>query len=208
MGNETEKLRAQVAKLEKELTKANDLLQASKNECSTLKEEYQSANEELRQSNEELQKTNQYLEKSEQKYRSLFEGSRDGIVFINPDGTFINCNDAYLRMLGYTCIELHQLDFYKLTPEKYHQWERTEIVEKQLLQRGYSNTKEKEYMRKDGMVFPVEITAYKQKNDEGKIVIWGVVRDISKRKKVENELRESQEMMSNILRASSVVLSL
>ncbi len=208
MGNETEKLRAQVAKLEKELKKANDLLQASKKEYSTLKEEYQSANEELRQSNEELQKTNQFLEKSEQKYRSLFEGSRDGIVFINPDGTFINCNDAYLRMLGYTYIELRQLDFYRLTPEKYHQWEKTEIVEKQLLQRGYSDTYEKEYIHKDGTIFPVEITGYKQENDAGKIIIWGVVRDISKRKKVENELKESQEMMSNILRASSVGLSL
>ncbi len=208
MGNETEKIKAQVAKLKNDLRKANDLLQASKKEYSTLKEEYQTANEELRQSNEELQKTNQFLEKSEQKYRSLFEGSRDGIVFLNPDGTFINCNDAYLRMLGYTYIELRQLDFYRLTPEKYHQWEKTEIVEKQLLQRGYSDTYEKEYIHKDGTIFPVEITGYKQENDAGKIIIWGVVRDISKRKTVENELKESQEMMSNILRASSVGLSL
>lgn len=186
MKNETNILNDKISRLEKELKEARDIIETKEADYCDLKNEYDAIVEELKQQNDELAQ-------SERKYRALFEGSRDGIVFISPDGKFIDCNKAYLQITGYTLEELRQIDFYKITPKKWHDWERSEIVEKQLLQRGYTDTYEKEYIRKDDTVFPVELTSYKYEDIDGNILLWGVARDITERKKSEDELHLSQK---------------
>ncbi len=148
----------------------------------------------------DLSLTQDALKDSELKYRSLFEGSRDGLVLINADGKFIDCNKSYLKMLDYTLDELKEKNFYEITPEKWHEWEKSEIVEKQLLKRGYSDTYEKEYIRKNGTIFPVELTAYRFRNPQtGNMYLWGVARDITYRKKQETALKESKVFLQTII---------
>ncbi|MBF0102102.1 MAG: PAS domain S-box protein [Desulfobacterales bacterium] len=129
------------------------------------------------------------LQESEKRFRQLFNGSRDGVVIVNSQGMFIEANQAYCNMLGYTLEELKTMeDFYQITPEKWRQWEEDEIWKRRLLQNGYSGIYEKEYIRKDGTIFPVELQSYTVFDQEGKLsYLWGVVRDITERKRAEEE---------------------
>lgn len=178
-------LKQQVADLEAQLEEKKS---AHDKEICALTEEYQTTNE-------ELQRAKDLAEANARKYKSLFENSLDGIVMINANGRFINCNKIYSEMLGYSLDELQKIDFYEITPKKWHEWERVEIVEKQLLKKDYCDTYEKEYIRKDGTVFPVELTSYTVRKENNEIdFLWGVAKDITNRKKAERELIEAKEL--------------
>ncbi len=129
---------------------------------------------------------------SENRFRNLFEASRDGIVIVEPDGTIVNCNKSFEQMTGYSLDELYAMTLFDLTPEKWHEFEQSEILKKQLFARGYSETYEKEYIRRDGTVYPVELNAYLLNEKDGKPeLLWAMVRDISDRKQYEEKLKAS-----------------
>ncbi|MFQ4144264.1 PAS domain S-box protein [Chlorogloeopsis sp. ULAP02] len=131
------------------------------------------------------------LKQSEKRYRQFFETSIDGIVITEMAGRIIDCNASYQKMLGYSLEELKLKSFWDLTPIQWHCWE-AEIIEQQIIERGYSDTYEKEYIRKDGTLFPVELTVYCQKNDCGQPeLMWANVRDISDRKQAQQALHRS-----------------
>jgi PAS domain S-box-containing protein len=130
------------------------------------------------------------LERSERKYRTLYESSLDGIVNVEMDGHITEANQAYLHMLGYTLEEVRGLTYQQLTPEKWHVMEQG-IVDNEILTRGYSDVYEKEYRRKDGSVFPIAIRTWLIKDEhEESTGMWAIVRDITERKKTEEELRQ------------------
>ena len=130
--------------------------------------------------------TERILRESEDRYRGLFERAVDGIVLINPQGRFLDCNPSYARMLGYSLKELKSMTFYDVTPEDLHEWEKSEIMAEKIMKEGYSEIFEKRYIRKDGTVFPVEIAGFKLEGKDGKPpVIMAIVRDITHRKLAE-----------------------
>ena len=132
------------------------------------------------------------LENSERKYRELFENLRDGWVSTDMDGHFIECNQAFLGMIGYSALELKEKTFKELTPEKWHDFEKT-IIGDTLLKRGYSGIFEKEYIHKNGTVFPVEVSLYLQTDDSGNPVgAWGLTRDITNRKTAKDAVAISE----------------
>lgn len=130
-----------------------------------------------------------------QRYFNLFKGSRDGFVIVDPRGKIIEANPAFCSMIGYEIQELKEMDsFYSITPKKWWEWEQKEIWEERLLRNGYTGIYEKEYLRKDGTVFPVELQSYAIRDEKDSIIyLWGVARDITARKKAEEELRKSEE---------------
>ena len=130
---------------------------------------------------------------SEEKYRLLYNNMRDGFVYLNMDGAFRECNAAFEKMIGYTLEELRSLTFEDITPE---QWRSADKIKmNKLMQKGHSGIGEKEYKRKDGTIFPVEIRAQTVTSDAtGKpFGIWAVVRDITERKQAEERLKQSEE---------------
>jgi PAS domain S-box-containing protein len=132
------------------------------------------------------------LRRSEEKYRELYQNLRDGWVAVDLEGRFTEFNRAYLDMLGYSAEELRQLTYHELTPERWHEFE-AELVRDQVFARGYSELYEKEYRRKDGTVFPVELQAYLMRDHRGEPVgLWGLVRDITERRRQEAATREAQ----------------
>jgi len=141
----------------------------------------------------ELKKMQEQLRSSESRYRQLYESMMDGFVSGDFRGYGIDANDAFLRMLGYAREELPQLNYKKITPEKWHALE-DKIIKEQILERGYSDIFEKEYICKDGRIIPVELRTTLLKNDKGDPVgFWAIVRDISERKKAEKKLKGSEE---------------
>jgi PAS domain S-box-containing protein len=155
--------------------------------CQRLQKQLTEQNARLQEEIAEHKQTQEKLKESEKRYRQLFEGSVDGIVMVDIEGRIIDCNASYQKMLGYSLEELKQKTFHDITPVKLHSWE-AQIVDKQVIERGYSDTYEKEYIRKDGKVFPVELTVYCHRNEAGQAeIIWAIARDISDRKQAEIE---------------------
>ncbi len=141
------------------------------------------------------------LRLSESKYRSLYDSMMDAYVMVSLEGRIIEFNNAYRKMLGYTSEELLALTYQELTPEIWHAME-TVIVEEEIMKRGYSDVYEKEYRRKDGTVFPVELRAYLFRDRHDKPVsIWGIARDITPRKAMETSLRESEDRYRRLVNA-------
>lgn len=184
--------------------KTENQLQSMNEEIASQNEEITAQNEELRTLNEKLEDALHEIKTAQSRYTELFEGSRDGIVIINEQGRFLECNQAYSNMVGYTMEELSNMDFYQITPKKWHEWEKREIVENQLLKRGYSDLYEKEYIRKDGTVFPVELRSYRHKGKTPEeSFLWGVARDITSQKETEEAIRKKQKRLSDIIAHSA-----
>jgi len=138
-------------------------------------------------------KTEETLRLSEARYHSLYESMMDPYVQVDLNGKIELFNQSYQAMLGYEPEELRNLTYMDLTPERWHAFE-TAITESQIWTRGYSEIYEKEYIRKDGTVFPVELRSALMRDNTGKpFKMWAIVRDISERKKAQETLRISEE---------------
>jgi two-component system, cell cycle sensor histidine kinase and response regulator CckA len=130
---------------------------------------------------------------SEAKYRRLHETMSDAFVMADMSGRIQETNQAYQDMLGYSEEELRKLTYVDLTPEKWHSYEAS-IIEEQILQRGCSDVYQKEYRKKHGTIFPVELRTFLIRDETGQpSATWSIVRDISKRKTMEEALRHSEE---------------
>ncbi len=151
----------------------------------------------------ERKRVEEALRRSEEKYRTLYESSIDGIVSVDMEGRIIDANQAYLDMLGYTLDEARKLQYSQLTPEKWHDAEQW-IFESELLAHGYSRLYEKEYIRKDGTVFPVSIRRWLVPDEEGRPTgVWSIVRDITEQKRSELDLERKNAELEGFARSVS-----
>ncbi len=122
-------------------------------------------------------KAREALKNSEEKYRNLYESSRDGIAFFHMDGQLLDANQAFLDMIGYEKEEFTGLHYTDITPEKWHGME-AEILQNQVLPRGYSDEYEKEYLRKDGSLFLAAIRVWLTKDEKGTPNgMWALIRN-------------------------------
>ncbi len=144
----------------------------------------------------ERKEAERQLRQSEKHFRALFELSRDGFILADPEGRFLDANKAYCDMTGYSVPELRSLgDFYAITPDKWHDWQRKEIWPR-LFASGDTGVYQKEYIHKDGHVFPVELRDFAVHDDEGAVrCAWGIVRDISERVRTEGRMRLLMQMV-------------
>jgi len=130
------------------------------------------------------------------RYRSLFENSADAVLIIDGD-TFIDCNRATVEMLRYhdkqQLLETHPSE---LSPPVQHDgcdsYEKANEMIRIALEKG-SHRFEWDHRRADGEVFPVEVLLTPLPNSGGSKlhVVW---RDITQRKELEAQLRQSQKM--------------
>jgi PAS domain S-box-containing protein len=141
------------------------------------------------------QRAEEALLKSREKYRDLFECNKDGIVRTDMEGKILEANGAFLDMLGYTRDEIGKITYRQLTPERWHKME-AEIVENQFIQKGYCDEFEKEYIKKDGRLFPASFKGWLIKDEYGQpFGMWGFVRDITRQKLTEKALRKARNEM-------------
>jgi two-component system cell cycle sensor histidine kinase/response regulator CckA len=139
------------------------------------------------------------LKRVEKKYRELYDTIRDGIASVDLNSHLIEFNNAFRNILGYDEDEIYRLTSEDITPEKWHHVE-AKIFKEQVFEKGYSDIYEKEYIKKDGTLVPVEMRTYLIR-DENSVPtgMWFFVRDISKRKQVRDALRESEERYQTLV---------
>ncbi|MCP4683901.1 MAG: PAS domain S-box protein [bacterium] len=143
----------------------------------------------------ERRRAEQELRRSEEKYRVLFERSADALLVI-VDGKFVDCNDSTAKMLGYDSreefLQTHPSQLSPaFQPDGQPSYEKADEMMRMAYENG-SHRFEWDHMRSDGEVFPVEVLLTAVPKGDGQIlhVVW---RDISDRRRAENELRLSEK---------------
>jgi PAS domain S-box-containing protein len=139
----------------------------------------------------EAKRAEEALRSSETKLRRLLDSSIVGVVFWDLQGNLLGANDLFLNMIGYSRLDLEQgrLSWKDITPPEYAAVDERAIAE--LLATGNCTPFEKEYVRKDGSRVSVMIGSamLEGQKDQGSSFIM----DITERKRVEEQLRQSEE---------------
>ncbi|MFX4262240.1 PAS domain S-box protein [Pelotomaculum propionicicum] len=137
-------------------------------------------------------RTKEKLCESEERYRSIFDNSIDGILLTVPDGTILSANPSACLMFGRTEEELCAVGRNGIVDMN----DPGVIMAVQGREKtGCFNT-EATLIRKDGTKFPGEATSNLFKDKDGRILSSIIVRDITERKKSEEVLRLSEEKFS------------
>jgi len=147
----------------------------------------------------ERKKMEKVLRDSEERLSTLFELAPDGYYVNDLKGNFIDGNKAAEEVIGYTKNELIGKSFLKL---KLLPRSQTLKAAKLLAMNALGKpTGPDEFVlnRKDGTQVPVEIRTYPVKI-KGKTVVLGMARDISRRKKDEQAVKESQQKFAGLFR--------
>ena len=132
------------------------------------------------------------LHRSEANYRALMEQASDGIAVIDRQGHYLDVNSRMCDMMGYSHEEFLKLTVTDaLAPEELLA-SPPRIPE---LLAGNVVLSERLMRRKDGSVFPVEISA--KMVPEGRLC--GIHRDITDRRRAEEALRKSEKFTRDIL---------
>jgi PAS domain S-box-containing protein len=136
----------------------------------------------------------QVMEKEEH-YRSLFQYSVDAIMLADKDG-IIDCNEATLKIFKVRdkadLLGLQPWDLAPPTqPDGRNSLEIARESRDQVMEKGVHRF-EWVLQRSDGEAFPAEVTLSKLELG-GKLIIQGVTRDITRRKKAEAEIKKARE---------------
>lgn len=118
-------------------------------------------------------------------YRQVFRASPDGIVIVDLEGRIREVNPRATEMFGYGKEELLGRDVELLVPDasrSVHRRERSSYAEDPE-PRPMGAGRELEGRRRDGTVFPVEISLSPVQTDAGKLVI-ATVRDLRRRERL------------------------
>jgi PAS domain S-box-containing protein/putative nucleotidyltransferase with HDIG domain len=142
----------------------------------------------------EHKKVEEILRESEEKYHDLYENAPDGYHSIGPDGTILEVNNTWLKMLGYerdeVIVKMKLTDFLTTDGLKIFQDTFPEFMKK-----GSIENLEYDLKRKDGTLLPVLINATAIYDEKGNFLkSRSIVRDISARisyrKKLEHSIEE------------------
>jgi PAS domain S-box-containing protein len=129
---------------------------------------------------------------SEGRFRSTFENAAVGVAHVGLEGQWLRVNDRLCDIVGYRREELLAKTFQDIThPDDVA----ADLAEARRLLGGEVSTysMEKRYIRKDGSVVPVLLTASLVLNDDGSPDYFiAVVDDITERKRTEAAVLENE----------------
>jgi two-component system cell cycle sensor histidine kinase/response regulator CckA len=131
------------------------------------------------------------LRSSRERYRSVIESSRDGLLFFDLETRqILESNPALQRMLGYSAEELSALTLYEIAPADRASVDANirRLVDQKSLTIG-----DRSFRRKDGKEVVVEIDAVLTE-EGGRRIVFNVVHNVSERRHLEEQLRQSQKM--------------
>jgi diguanylate cyclase (GGDEF)-like protein/PAS domain S-box-containing protein len=147
----------------------------------------------------ERRKMEETIRQSEEKYRTILDEMEDAYFEVGLSGNFIFVNDAVCRHLGYSREELIGANFRGQMAE-----EEIDIVYKAFSNVYITGKPEKvisyKVIRKDGTTAFAEIAGLPLQNRKGEIIGFrGIGRNITKRRQMEDAIRQSEEKYRTIL---------
>ncbi len=152
----------------------------------------------------ERKRSEKALKESEERYRGLNETARDIIVLLSIDGTILSINPAFETITGWSCVDWIGKHFAPIT----HPDDLAIAAENfEYALQGENPAFEARFIGKSGEHIPVEAVITPQFMD-GKIIgVQAIVRDITERKKAEEELRREKNALEAIMENTSAQLA-
>jgi PAS domain S-box-containing protein len=136
--------------------------------------------------------------RTEEQYKTIIQTSLDGFWIIDAQGHFLDVNDAYCRLIGYTRDELRNMSVTDVeaieTPED------TALHIRKVMESGY-DCFETRHKSKDGRPIDIEISCNFLPVDGGRF--FSFLRDITDRKKAEEAQRRSEEQLRLLLNSTA-----
>ena len=140
-------------------------------------------NEQLDAHVAERRKTEERVRRSEEKYRGIFEHSRDAIIIAEKAGNLHTANQAALDLFGYdTEEEMLALNVVQL----YHDPRDREDYQKELLEKGYLTNYELTLQTKDKRKLDCSVSATIRRAPDERVVSYqSIIHDVTQRKRRE-----------------------
>lgn len=144
------------------------------------------------------------LQESEERFRLAFLTSPDLISITRlADGVFIDSNEGFSRVFGYSRADVINksslaLNIWKNVEDRKH------LVE-ELSQKGFIENFEAELICKDGTVI-IGLMSANTINIQGQNALISVTRDITRRKRTENELKRHREHLEDLIKERTAAL--
>ena len=160
--------------------------------------------------------TEEALKESEAHYRALFDRSRDFVFIHDFEGNFIEANKAALDIFGYSKEEIRILNFRSLLADDKQNSE-VERALKELAETGrQKELTEFKLKKKNGEIIWVETKSSVIYRDGKPAAVQGIGRDVTKRKKAEQQLERSlhekevllQEIHHRVKNNMQIIISL
>ena len=152
----------------------------------------------------ERKRVEEALRESEAKFREAFYGASIGIALVDPQGAFVEWNDALERMVGYTSEELARLRFMDLLlPED----RPGSLAAFGAILRGERdhNDMERRYVHKDGRIVHLRYRVAALRDPSGRLHrAIGIVEDVTARVEGEAERRQMQAQLALADRMASL----
>jgi len=145
------------------------------------------------------------LRRSEARHRVVVETASDAVVSIDETGVIILANPATERIFGYPPEELIGKPLSVLMPgamSKHHETGFKRYLETGVRQLNWQGT-EMTARRANGDEFPAEVSFGEMTVDQRR-VFTGFIRDISEKKRAEEELRNSQAELARMMRVMTI----
>lgn len=136
----------------------------------------------------------------ENRYYYLFEQSNDAVFLLKLNGEHMECNLRAAQLFGYTKQELEAMSFRELSKDV----ESSADVFQRLLLGQHVPIYERVFRHKDGHEIICEVNIQVVHDLNGKpLYFQSLLRDVSKRKRLEEELRASEERYRSVVTALS-----
>ncbi len=135
-------------------------------------------------------------------FQALLESAPDAAVVIDSNGSVVMVNERALALFGYQRCELVGSPIEGLIPPGDRHENQRESFFARLHDRPMGTGLDLVALRKDGTELPVDISLSPMQSDGG-LLVTAWVRDISERRRSEEELREQRELSLQLLEAQS-----
>jgi PAS domain S-box-containing protein len=169
-------------------------------------EELTQSQHELLEHKEELLAQQEELRTSEEQFRTLLESAPDALVISDESGTIQIVNVQAERLFGYSRDEMVGQKVEMLLPERLRATHpaRREGYHSNPSVRGMGSGLELLALNKDGVEFPVEVSLSPlPETHGGGRLVCSSLRDISERKRLENEIRATEARTRQILESTA-----
>src|SRR3989449_906217 len=140
---------------------------------------------------------------AEEKYRLLFEQVQEGLFVATPDGKLLDCNDAFVKMLGYSTRE--ELMVLNINVDLYAESEQRETFRREVEENKHVHNFEVTLRKKDGTPLTAMESSFATRDGAGRIERYqGFLLDMTEKKRAEDEIRRRNREL-NALNAMAVI---
>jgi PAS domain S-box-containing protein len=141
----------------------------------------------------ERSRADEMLRESEERYRTLFEESRDAVFICTVDGRILEINQAGVEMFGYS--SQAEMQHLQISEDIYLNPEERTAYRKKIDKEGFIQDYEINMKRKDGQILNILETSTVILDEHGRIVGYrGILRDVTNLKHLQQQLMQSQKM--------------